>query len=368
MNIQAPGRAVSPQGPILHNTMMGTARERIKYEFDFIPEPGEAIDIQPGLKWLRLPLPFMLGHINVWLLQDEDGWAIVDTGIFTADTRDVWKNVFVGVLGSAPVSKVLVTHLHPDHVGCAGWLCAHHEIDLHMTRDEYLLCRILVADTGLPAPPEAQRFYRSAGFTDEQMLRYNEMFGSFGKVVAELPQSYHRLQEGRAIRLGAQEWQVITGHGHSPEHACLYNQESNVLISGDQVLPTISSNVSVYPTEPAANPLAGWFDSLHRLKRLLPDDVLVLPSHGKPFRGIRGRLDELIEEHETGLQKLRQFCREPRRAVDVFPALFKSKITDSSLMMATGEAISHLNYLLYEGDISINSDTNGVRWYQSRSG
>ncbi|MGB5486614.1 MAG: MBL fold metallo-hydrolase [Lysobacterales bacterium] len=338
----------------------------ITYEYDFEPDIGEAVDILPGLKWLRLPLPFMLGHINVWLLEDGDGWAIVDTGIHTGITRRTWENVFSKTLNNAPVSRVLVTHLHPDHAGCAGWLCELFDVDLYMPRDEYLLCRILVSDTGLPAPKEGRRFYRAAGFAEENMSRYIEMFGSFGTVVAQLPQAYHRMHEDLPVHIGEQQWQVITGHGHSPEHACLYNPEQNVLISGDQILPTISPNVSVYPTEPAANPLEGWFDSLHRMKTLLPDDVLVLPSHGKPFRGVKGRLDALIEEHELGLEKLKQFCCEPQRAVDVFPALFKSKITDSNLMMATGEAVAHLNYLLYAGEVGINTDESGVRWYQTR--
>jgi len=351
---------------LLHNSSMSQPRDPVRYEYAFQPEIGKAVDILPGLKWLRLPLPFMLGHINVWLLRDGDGWAIVDTGIHTSVTRNTWENVFSAQLDHAPVSRVLVTHLHPDHAGCAGWLCEQFDVELYMTRDEYLLCRILVSDTGLPAPKEGRRFYRAAGFAEEHMSRYIEMFGGFGKVVAQLPQAYHRLQEGQPIHIGQHEWHIITGHGHSPEHACLYNPQQNVLISGDQILPTISPNVSVYPTEPKANPLQGWFDSLHRMKTLLPDDVLVLPSHGKPFRGVKGRLDALIDEHEAGLEKLRQFCREPQRAVDVFPALFKSEITDSNLMMATGEAIAHLNYLVYEGEVDFNTDENGVRWYQTR--
>jgi glyoxylase-like metal-dependent hydrolase (beta-lactamase superfamily II) len=345
---------------------MNKVRESISYEYDFQPEIGEGIEILPGLKWLRLPLPYLLGHINVWLLKDDNGWAIVDTGIYSSKTREVWSNVFTNCLDNAPVTRVLVTHLHPDHAGCAGWLCERFDIDLYMTRDEYLMCRMLVSDTGLPAPREGRRFYREAGFSEDNMDRYIEMFGSFGKVVTQLPRSFHRLHEGRAVIIGGHEWQVITGHGHSPEHACLYCSDQNVLISGDQVLPTISPNVSVYPTEPAANPLAGWFESLHRLKTLLPDDVLVLPSHGKPFRGVKGRLDALTEEHEVGLEKLRTLCHEPQRAIDVFPVLFKSKITDSNLMMATGEALAHLNYLLYEGEVSINTDETGNRWFQTR--
>jgi glyoxylase-like metal-dependent hydrolase (beta-lactamase superfamily II) len=162
---------------------MGTSAVSLKYEFETSPEVGEAIEIIPGLKWLRLPLPFLLGHINVWLLKDGDAWAIVDTGIFSTATRLVWEDIFVNTLDNAPISRVLVTHLHPDHVGCAGWLCERFDIELYMTRDEYLLCRVLVADTGLPAPHEGRRFYRSAGFSEEQMSVYVESFGSFGKYV-----------------------------------------------------------------------------------------------------------------------------------------------------------------------------------------
>lgn len=340
--------------------------DTLRYEYDFRPEIGEAIDILPGLKWLRLPLPFLLGHINVWLLEDGEGWAIVDTGIFTSDTRDVWKNVFTQSLDNAPITRVLVTHLHPDHSGSAGWLCDRFDIDLHMARDEYLLGRVLVADTGKPAPEEGRSFYHAAGFTGEQLQRYIDMFGSFGKVVSPIPQSYRRLTEEFPVMIGQHRWQVITGRGHSPEHACLFCPELNVVISGDQILPTISSNVSVWPTEPAANPLQGWFESLRRLKNVLPDDVLVLPAHGKPFRGVKIRLDELIDEHETGLENLRELCREPRRAVDVFSALFKSPINEGNLIMATGEAIAHLNHLWYEGELEVARIEDRVRWYRTR--
>ena len=155
----------------------------------------------------------------------------------------------------------------------------------------------------------------------------------------------------------------MVGNGHSPEHACLYNAEQNLVIAGDQLLPTISSNVSVHPTEPHANPLKDWIDSLTAMKDRLPEDVLVLPAHGKPFRGAHDRLDELIEEHQTGLSKLYDLCDEPQRAVDVFPALFKSKISDGNLIMATGESIAHLNFLLANGSLEAELDDD-VLWYR----
>jgi len=245
-----------------------------------------------------------------------------------------------------------------------GSLCRKTGARLWMTRDEYLLCRILVADTGLPAPEEGVAFYRGAGYAVESLQRYVQMFGLFGKFVSPLPQSYHRIHHNDQISIGENSWKVLVGRGHSPEHACLFSERLNVVISGDQLLPTISSNVSVFPTEPEANPLQAWLESLARLKEQLPENVLVLPAHGRPFRGAHRRLDVLINEHEDGLEKLEKLCAEPKRVVDVFPALFKREIDARNMIMATGEAIAHLNYLINTGNIRVETDDDGVNWYQ----
>lgn len=305
-----------------------------------------------------------LNHINVWLLREGKGWALIDTGLFTKTTREIWHKVLEEDLDGLPITRIIVTHLHPDHVGCAGWLAQKLGIELWMSRAEYLLCRILVADTGKQAPQTGLRFYHAAGFPAEAMDRYAENFGGFGRVVSPLPESYHRLEDGMHLKIGANEWQVIIGRGHSPEHACLVCPDLNIMIAGDQLLPTISSNISVWPTEPSANPLQEWFDSIQMLESRLDPGILVLPAHGRPFTGAHTRLAQLREEHENGLKKLRKLCREPRRAVDVFPALFKSRITDSNLIMATGEAVSHLHYLQIAGEISVTPDSSGVNWYQ----
>ena len=338
--------------------------DALRYPLEAKPETGDVLDIAPGVRWLRLPLPFQLNHINVWLLRDGAGWALVDTGLHTNTTREVWDHVLERHLGGAPLTRVVVTHLHPDHSGCAGWLAERFGIELWMTGEEYLLCRVLVADTGKPAPPEGLRFYRAAGFGEDQLAHYAEHFGAFGRVVAPLPLAYRRLREGHRLQIGEHGWEVIVGRGHSPEHACLLNRDLNLLIAGDQLLPTISSNVSVWPTEPGANPLKYWFASLALLEEVLPADVLVLPAHGRPFLGARHRLRELAREHETGLDRLRALCREPQRAVDVFPALFKSRITDRNLIMAAGESVSHLNYLLERAELSVERDAVGVDWYR----
>jgi len=336
----------------------------IQYEFESRPETGTTMPVAEGMHWLRMPLPFSIGHINLWLVEDDDGWAVVDTGIHTDTSKDVWRNAIVSVMGDKPINHVVVTHLHPDHVGCAGWLTDEYGIDLWMTRDEYLLCRVLVADTDRAAPEEGVSFYHAAGFPAGSLHNYQKMFGMFGKYVAELPESYKRLKEGDRLTFAGNTWEVLIGRGHSPEHACFFDAERKLFVAGDQLLPTISSNVSVYPTEPKADPLRDWLESLRMLKTRLPEDVLVLPAHGKPFRGAHGRLDALVQEHLDGLDALLDFCKEPRRAVDTFPALFKSKISDSNLIMATGESVAHLNFLIEEGDLVAESDTDGVNWYR----
>ena len=335
----------------------------IRYEFESTPDPGETMPVAHGLHWLRMPLPFTLGHINLWLLEADDGWAVVDTGIHTDVSKDVWRKTIDTLMTEKPVKHVVVTHLHPDHVGCAGWLTDEYGIDLWMTREEYLLCRVLVADTGKVAPEEGVDFYHAAGFPPEALHRYEEMFGLFGKYVAELPESYSRLKEGDRLDFAGHAWDVLVGRGHSVEHACFFDAERNLFIAGDQLLPTISPNVSVYPTEPNANPLKDWLESLRMLRRELPDDVLVLPAHGKPFRGAHGRLDELIQEHLDGCDALLTLCKQPQRALDVFPALFKGRITDSNLIMATGESVAHLNYLVDEEEIQVERDADGINWY-----
>jgi len=335
----------------------------VRYEFDSHPDIGQVMQVAPGIHWLRMFLPFSLSHINLWLLEDGEDWAVVDTGVGIDQCKDIWKDTFKTALHGRPISRVFVTHLHPDHVGCAGWLSRQFDAPLWMSREEYLLARILVADTGRETPQEGDQFYLAAGFAPEQLSHYHKMFGFFGKFVTSLPEAFRRLQHGDEIAVGNYRWRVIVGNGHSPEHACFYNDENNLLISGDQLLPTISSNVSVFPTEPDANPLADWLTSLQMLKENVPADVLVFPAHGKPFRGAHARIDSLADEHQVALEKLHKCCQHPKRAIDVFPALFRSKIDNKNLIMATGESIAHLSYLCKQGRLSVTRDDAGVNWY-----
>lgn len=328
------------------------------------PAPGETIEIAPGVLWLRMPLTFQLNHINLWLLDDGAGWAVVDTGIGDRATQALWEQVIGKVFRGKPVTRVIVTHLHPDHVGNAGWLCERYDAPLLMTRTDYLMCRMLVTDTGKDAPEEGLQFYKAAGFPEEELKRYRTRFGGFGWGVFRLPQAYQRLQEGDRLQIGGRDWQIVIGRGHAPEHACLWSAESGLIISGDQILPRISSNVSVFPTEPDSNPLQEWLDSCARLRDLLPDETLVLPAHGLPFRNVKKRMQDLIDGHEEGMAKLLALLDEPRRAVESFPALFRSRISGGNYLMATGESIAHLNCLIARGDIVRARGADGIDTYR----
>lgn len=342
-------------------------RPTLSYPFAQGPTAQAAVEVALGVNWLRMPLTGPLGFINVWAIAEDDGWAIVDTGLGGPETVQAWREAFKGPLGARRATRVFATHMHPDHVGMAGWLTRKYGCRLWITRLEFLTCRSLAADTGREAPEDGLRFYRAAGWDAEALETYRARFGFFGKMLHALPDSYHRLRDGDEIPIGGATWRVVVGCGHSPEHACLWNPELKLLISGDQVLPRISSNVAVFPTEPDGNPLHEWLTSLARIKTIVPDEVLVLPAHNDPFFGLHARIDHLIAGHERGLARLRRLLAEPKRAVDVFPALFRRAIDEAVLGMATGESLAHLNYLMARGEAVRETDAAGVDWYRAVS-
>ena len=330
----------------------------------FNPAPAEPVRIADGVYWARFAMPMSLDHINIWLLEDGDGWTVVDTCLGIKSAKEVWESLFTGFMAGKPVKRVICTHLHPDHVGLAGWLTERFGCELSMTREEFLMCRAMAGATGREAPDVALRFYRAAGYDDAQLERYKGKFGNFGRAISPLPDSFRRLVDRETITIGGRYWQVIVGSGHSPEHVTLYCPAVKLLISGDQILPRITPNVSVFPTEPHGDPLKEWLRSSARIREMLPDDLLVLPAHEAPFYGLHTRLTQLIEAHEADLDSLFDFLAEPRRAVECFPALFSRNIEMDSLGLATGETLAHLSCLLGRRRISRTRDADGVDWYQ----
>ena len=350
----------------LENDAARPAKAQLTYPLGEPPEPGVAREIAPGVHWVRMPLPFVLQWINLWLIEDGEGWTIVDTGIALEQSREYWRKIFDATLNGKPVTRVICTHMHPDHMGLAGWICRKFSAELWMSRLEYITGRVLVADTGREAPEEGVRFYRAAGWDEDALDSYKIRFGGFGKAVSRVPDAYRRISDGDIVQIGGRPWRVITGNGHCPEHVCLWQEELKLFISGDQVLPRISSNVSVFPTEPEADPLSDWIASCKKLRAAVTNDVLVLPSHNEPFHGLHERLDNLIDGHERTLKRLLQrLGEEPKRVVDLFGAMFARKIGPDLIGMASGETIAHLNCLIGRGLARRQLSAEGVAYYES---
>ena len=353
---------VAPDISLTDPVFEPTEARGLTYPFGkFAPEGGAVHMIGAGLGWLRLPVPGSLKHINVWLLDEAGGIAVVDTGWVSDEARTAWGQA----LGGRRVTRVLATHFHPDHIGLAGWLCAEHGARLWMNRAEYLLARMLVADQRAEPPTEAVDQVVGAGWTDEQVGKMRARgWGNFSKIVTALPIGHVPMRDGDVIRIGTRDWTVWVGSGHSPEHVCLIDFAGKVMIAGDQVLPRITSNVSVTITEPEGDPLGDWMASIDKF-RALPSDLLVLPSHGEPFYGLHARLDKLEEGHRTSLDRLHaHLAAAPRRAVDCFGVLFGRAIDENILGLATGEALAHLRHLQVTGRAGFET-RDGINWWSA---
>jgi glyoxylase-like metal-dependent hydrolase (beta-lactamase superfamily II) len=320
----------------------------LDYPWTDAPAGGTVREVAPGVAWLRMPLPFQLNHINLWLLDDGDGWAIVDTGVGLDDVRALWERIFADQLGGRPITRVVLTHFHPDHVGNAGWLTERWGVDLWSTQAEFLIAHVAVQSTG-PRHGEARtRHFRRNGCDEAALASLAKRGNHFPRLVPTLPEQFHAFREGDALEIGGRRWQVIVGRGHSPEHAALWCAEAGVLISGDQVLPRITTNVSVWPDQPWGDPLKLYLESLDRF-RGIGADALVLPAHGLPFRGLPERLAELRTHHAARLAEALDAIAEPRSAADVVPILFRRELDSHQLGFALGEALSHLHRLEADG-------------------
>lgn len=327
--------------------------------------PPAPTEMAPGLLRVRLPLPFALNHINVWLLRDtgpdgQPGWAVIDTGVASKTTRALWQDILDGPLGGEPVTKVIVTHFHPDHVGLAQWFCDRYQAPLWMTQVEWLLARLLSLDVSAESAQAGRDFYATMGLEPAMLVGLAERGHAYAHAVPGVPASYNRLRSGARLRVGDRDWTIMTAGGHSPDHACLFSETDRILIAGDMVLPRISPNVSVFPAEPLADPLSDFLAGLARL-RALPADTLVLPSHGEPFHGLHERIDELTRHHQDRLREAVEACAEqPRTIGDITRMMFRRPLDVHQMVFAAGEALAHLNHLVETGRLSRQQRDDGI--------
>ena len=324
------------------------------------PAPGTVRELAPGVLWLRMALPFALDHINLWLLADGEGWTIVDTGLGDAPTRARWEEIFAGVIGARPVRRVLVTHYHPDHAGNAGWLCARFGSLLWMAQAEFLTAHAVREGVAGYVPGSTLALFRANGLDEARFAQMATRGNIYRRQVPEFPDSYRRIMDGERIAIGARNWRVIAGYGHAPEHASLYCEELGLCISGDMLLPSISTNVSVWAIDPEGDPLGQFLHSIQRYREL-PGETLVLPSHGLPFRGAHKRVRQLEAHHEARLAELMEACAEaPRSAAEVLELLFRRKLDAHQMFFAMGEAIAHLHCLERAGRLRRAVGADGV--------
>ena len=340
----------------------------IRYPWDEPPAQGEAIEVAPGVLWMRLPLPMQLDHVNVYALDDGDGWTIIDTGFSSKRCKKIWQSLMEGPLAAKPVTRVIVTHHHPDHVGLAGWFQTEYGAELWTTRTAWLFARMLQLDEQAVPTQETMAFYKACGMDEEVFeQRASERPFNFSDVVDPMPVGYKRIKEGDVIRIGGRDWDVRIGNGHAPEHATFWSRDDNLVLSGDQILPSISSNIGVYATEPDADPVGDWLESCAYLAQFGRPDHLVLGGHKLPFTGLKLRMRQLIDNHHGALDRLLEHLDEPKTGGECFLPIFKRHIGGSAYGLALVEAIAHLNHLYHVGKVTRTKREDGA-WLWQRKG
>jgi glyoxylase-like metal-dependent hydrolase (beta-lactamase superfamily II) len=339
------------------------SRSTLIHPFTEPPAAAQLMEVAPGVRWVRMPLPFALDHINLWVLDDGDGVVLVDTGLGNDATMVLWEEIFAGPLKGVKVNRLIATHFHPDHMGLAGWLCERLDVDLTAMMREWLFGRMLWLEDSADFVDNQLRYYTRIGLDAEQLEGVKERRNTYRSRIGMIPVRVVGIRHGDLLSIGGRSWRVIEGGGHSPEHACLYCEEAGLLISGDQVLPRISPIVGVWPQQPESEPLSLFLDALDRLRHL-PADTLVLPSHGLPFKGLHTRIDDLKAHHAERLDRTLEACAAPATAVEVLKVLFKRPLDAHQLGFATGETLAHLHHLMKKGCVVRTLETDGVWRYR----
>jgi glyoxylase-like metal-dependent hydrolase (beta-lactamase superfamily II) len=341
-----------------------TPHAELDYPFAEPPAFDSYIEVAPGVRWLRFPLPFALNHINLYLIDDGDSWVLVDTGIKSDTSYDLWRRHFETTLEGRPISRVIGTHFHPDHIGCAEFLVDHFGAEFLCSRTEWLTATMLQAETSHDATKFWGAYYQSTGLDDETLKAVATRGENYAERVGHIPRPFTRLSDGDNIEIGGRSWHVIVGTGHSPELITLYSAEDRLFISSDQVLPGISPNISVHAPEPFGDPLTEFLESCAKLTAL-DAQTYVLPMHGRPFYRLHERLEELVRHHAERLALTVEACREPITVVELLPIMFKRKLDFQQTQFAIGEALAHVNHLVVLGDLDRIVEPGQPLRYQS---
>jgi glyoxylase-like metal-dependent hydrolase (beta-lactamase superfamily II) len=337
---------------------------------DALPAAGGTLDVAPGVKWIRMGLPFALDHINLWLLKDDidgkSGWTVVDCCVSRDEAKAQWEQIFAGELDGLPILRVIVTHMHPDHIGLAHWLCERWKAPLWISATDYNTASLSISGSTGFGGENSAGFFASHGLANPgHLAQIRGRSNYYPGLVPAVPASFHRMMDGQVIRIGGRDWTCISGYGHAPEHIALSSSETRLLISGDMVLPRISTNVSVYDVEPESDPLALFLQSIDKFRALDPD-TLVLPSHGKPFHGLHRRIDQLHAHHRDRLDEVLQACAAGAcSGADILPVMFKRPLDLHQTTFAMGEAVAHLHTLWLEGRLQRLLGADGVYRFQA---
>lgn len=325
------------------------------------PAPGEAIEVAPGILWARMPLPFRLNHVNIYAIDDGDGWAVVDTGIGNPRTKEVWQALLAGPLAGRRLTRLIVTHMHPDHVGAAGWLAETLGLPLDMTETEYLQALVLTTDPASLAEEPYRSFYVRNGLDPAATEAVVTRGHDYLRMLTGLPRTFRRVIAGDKLIIGGRAFDVLTGGGHASEQMMLFEPRDGLLLSADQVLPRISPNVSVYPRDPQGDPLGIFLRSLRSLKAAIPPEALVLPGHDLPFQGLHERLDAMARHHEERCADIITACRDqPRSGAELVPFVFDRELDPHQTGFAFSEILAHVNYLLRRGRLRAVESGDGV--------
>ncbi|EPX76553.1 MBL fold metallo-hydrolase [Salipiger mucosus] len=337
----------------------------LHYPWPEPPAEGTATEVAEGVLWMRLPLPMKLDHVNVYALDDGDGWTLVDTGFSSNRSRAVWERLLAGPLAGRPVQRVLVTHHHPDHVGLAGWF-QEAGAELVTTRTAWLYARMLQLDAQDRPGDDQLDYWRRCGMAPEIFdKRASERPFNFADCVWPMPLGFTRIRQGDTLRIGGRTWDVHIGNGHAPEHATLWSRDDRLVLAGDQVLSTISSNLGVFASEPEADPVGDWLESCERLSDLARPDHLVLGGHKLPFTGLPFRMAQLIDNHHGALTRLHAHLTEPKAAGECFAPLFKRTIGEAEYGLALVEAMAHCLHLWHEGRATRSLRADGAWLWQA---